>query len=42
MLPREILKFKVSEMPFPALWGKILENSDGQKTINTCLNLQFV
>ena len=25
---------KVSEMPFPALWGKILQNSDGQKTIN--------
>ena len=25
MLPREILKSKVSEMPFPALWGNLIE-----------------
>ena len=25
MLPREILKSRVSEMPFPALWGNLIE-----------------
>ena len=34
-MPRlEILKSSVSEMPFPALWGKIQRESDGQKTTN--------
>jgi hypothetical protein len=29
----QIVKFKVSEIPFHALWGKILPNSDdGEKT----------
>ena len=32
MLPRKILKSRVSEMPFPALWGQNLQNSNGQKT----------
>ena len=32
MLPRNILKSRVSEMPFPALWGQNLQNSNGQKT----------
>jgi hypothetical protein len=32
MLPQKILKFRVSETPFHALWGKILQNSDGQRT----------
>ena len=41
--PWEILKSKASEMPFPALWGKILQNSNGRETIDIyiCLNLQF-
>ena len=30
--PEEIFKFRVSEMPFPGLWGKFWQNSDGQKT----------
>jgi hypothetical protein len=30
--PKEIFKFRVSEMPFPGLWGKFWQNSDGQKT----------
>ena len=29
--PRKILKSRVSEMPFPAIWGKILQNSEGLK-----------
>ena len=29
--PRKILKSRVSEMPFPAFWGKILHNSEGLK-----------
>ena len=32
MLRRKILKSRVSEMPFPALWGQNLQNSNGQKT----------
>ena len=28
MLPRKILKFRVPEMPLPAFWGEILENSE--------------
>ena len=32
MVPRNILKTRVSEMPFPALWGQNLHNSNGQKT----------
>jgi hypothetical protein len=27
----EIFESRLSEMPFPELWGKILQNSDGQK-----------
>ena len=49
MPPQQMLKSRVSEMPFPALWGKILQNSDGQKTAynmskfrNLFRNLQFV
>jgi hypothetical protein len=30
--PEEIFKFGVSEMPFPGLWWKFWQNSDGQKT----------
>ena len=29
--PRKFLKSRVSEMPFPAFWGKILHNSEGLK-----------
>ena len=29
--PLKILKSRVSEMPFPAFWGKILNNSEGLK-----------
>jgi hypothetical protein len=32
MLTRKIFESRLSEMPFPALWGDILQNSDGQKT----------
>ena len=32
ILPRQILKSRVSEMPFPALWGQNLQNSNRQKT----------
>ena len=32
MLPQKILKSRGSEMPFPAFWGKILQNSGGQRT----------
>ena len=32
MLIRKILESRLSEMPFPGLWGEILQNSDGQKT----------
>ena len=32
MPPRKISKSRVSEMPFPALWGQNLQNSNGQKT----------
>ena len=28
----EIFESTLSEMPFPGLWGEILQNSDGQKT----------
>ena len=31
MLHRKILKSSVSEMPFLALWGKNLQNSNGKK-----------
>jgi hypothetical protein len=31
ILPRKIFEPRVSQMPFPGLWGKILRNSDGQK-----------
>jgi hypothetical protein len=27
----KILKFRISEIPYHALWGKILQNCDGQK-----------
>ena len=30
--PREIFESRLSEMPFPGLWGEILHISDGQKT----------
>ena len=29
---RVVFKSRVSEMPFPALWGQNLQNSNGQKT----------
>ena len=32
MLPRKILKSRVSEMPFPTFWGKNLQNSEGYET----------
>jgi hypothetical protein len=32
LLIRKIFESRVSEMPFPRLWGEILQNSDGQKT----------
>jgi hypothetical protein len=32
MLTRKIFESRSSEMPFPRLWGEILQNSDGQKT----------
>jgi hypothetical protein len=32
MLTRKIFEYRVSEMPFPGLWGEILQNSDVQKT----------
>jgi hypothetical protein len=32
MLIRKSFESRVSEMPFPRLWGEILQNSDGQKT----------
>ena len=32
MLPWNILNSRVSEMPFPAFWGNILQNSEGRKT----------
>ena len=32
MLQRNILKSIVSEIPFPALWGQNLQNSNRQKT----------
>jgi hypothetical protein len=32
MLIRKIFESRLSEMPFPGLWGEILQNSDGQKT----------
>ena len=34
MLPRKILKSRVSEMAFSAFWRKILPNSDGQNLIH--------
>ena len=34
ILPRKIFEPRVSQMPFPGLWGKILRNSDGQKKYN--------
>ena len=37
MLSLKILKSRVSKMPFPAFWGKILQNSEDYRTsyINT-------
>jgi hypothetical protein len=32
LLIRKIFESRVSEMPFPRLWGEISQNSDGQKT----------
>jgi hypothetical protein len=32
MLIRKIFESRLSEMPFPGLWGEILQNSDGHKT----------
>jgi hypothetical protein len=32
MLILKIFESRLSEMPFPGLWGEILQNSDGQKT----------
>ena len=32
MFIRKIFESTLSEMPFPGLWGEILQNSDGQKT----------
>jgi hypothetical protein len=32
MLTRKIFESRLSKMPFPRLWGEILQNSDGQKT----------
>jgi hypothetical protein len=32
MLPQKIVECRVSETPFHALCGKILSNSDGEKT----------
>jgi hypothetical protein len=29
MLTRKMFESRVSEMPFPGLWGEILQNSDG-------------
>ena len=29
----KIFESRVSEMPFPGLWGEILQNSDGQKIL---------
>ena len=31
MPTRKIFESRLSEMPFPQLWGEILQNSDGQK-----------
>jgi hypothetical protein len=31
MLTRKMFESRLSEMPFPQLWGEILQNSDGQK-----------
>ena len=33
MLPRKILKSNISVMPFPAFWGKILENYEDYKSL---------
>jgi hypothetical protein len=30
--PEELFKFRVSEMPFPGLWGRFDRTADGQKT----------
>jgi hypothetical protein len=32
MVILKIFESTLSEMPFPGLWGEILQNSDGQKT----------
>ena len=33
MLIRKMFESRLSDiMPFPGLWGEILQNSDGQKT----------
>jgi hypothetical protein len=32
MVIRKIFESALSEMPFPGLWGEILQNFDGQKT----------
>ena len=32
MLTWKIFESRLSEMPFPRLWGELLQNSDGQKT----------
>jgi hypothetical protein len=32
MFIRKMFESTLSEMPFPGLWGEILQNSDGQKT----------
>jgi hypothetical protein len=43
MLSRKIFESRLSEMPFPGLWGEILQNSDGQKIndIVTMIPLAF-
>ena len=38
MFPHKILKFRVSEMPFPGFWGEILENSQNCKIRRTAPN----
>ena len=36
MLTRKMFESRVSEMPFPRLWGEILQISDGQKRKRHC------
>jgi hypothetical protein len=37
MITRKIFESRLSEMPFPGLWGEILQNSDGSENdIVTC------